>query len=690
MSSDLPQRLAAILAADIAGYTRLMELDEARVVESWRRARGEVIDPTIARHRGRIVKLTGDGFLAEFSTAESAVKAALDMQAGFATLFADSPAQHRVAFRMGVNIGDIWVDAEDIYGAGVNVAARLESLAQPGGICISGSVHDAVKHKVAARYDSMGPQRVKNVQEPIHVWRIAAAETGSAAVRSPRTTSRRRWLQGGAALAVTVAVGAVVARNWGGSDSHSQGALDVPSGPLRLAVLPFRNLSTDSEQDYLGDGITDEMISVLGRLHPQRIGVVARTSVMRYKDSTLSVAAIGRELAVDYVLEGSVLREGDTVRVNPSLIDVRNETQLWSERYERRLSGMLSLQRDVARGIADSLALTLLPQETQRLLATREMDAAAYEAYLQGRAHFYRLTPADLDLALEYFNRALARAPDSALVHAWTSITHASRAQLGMVTTLEAYAATKPAAERALQVDEELPEAHFAAAIVHTWQEWDWAAAELDFQRAIALNESYADVRAAYSHFLAITGRPAESLEQIERAIALDPFNPLQQAFQSVVLGIARRFDEAVAVAQKVLQVVPDNAIAHSSLAESLRQLGRYDEEVAEWRRFFAGLGDDEMVSAIDEGFVKDGYRGAMVAGASLLDARARSTDIPAVFAARWHVRAENPGGALAWLERALEARDQDLPYINTVPLWDPLRGDPRFVGLLRRMNLVK
>jgi adenylate cyclase len=687
VSSDLPQRLAAILAADIAGYTRLMELDEARVVEGWRRARAEVIDPTIARHRGRIVKLTGDGFLAEFSTAESAVKAALDMQAAFAALFADSPAQQRIAFRMGVNIGDIWVDAEDIYGAGVNVAARLESLAQPGGICLSGSVHDAVKHKVAARYEPMGPQRVKNVKEPILAWRIGASEAGSAAARAPRTASRRHWLQSGAALAVTVAVGAVVARNWGGSGS--QASLAVPSGPLRLAVLPFRNLSTDAAQEYLGDGITDEMISALGRLHPQRLGVVARTSVMRYKDSTLSVAAIGRELGVDYVLEGSVLREGDTVRVNPALIDVRNETRLWGERYERQLGGMLALQRDVARAIAESLALTLLPQETQRLQATGEMDAAAYDAYLQGRAHFYRLTPADLDLALECFNRALERAPDSALVHAWSAITHVSRSQLGMVTTLEAYPATKAAAERALQLDDDLPEAHFAVATVHTWQEWNWAAAERDFQRAIALNESYADVRAAYSHYLAITGRSAEGLEQIERAIALDPFNPLPQSFHSVVLGTARRFEESVAVAQKVLQVVPDHAIAHSSLAESLRQLGRYDEELAEWRRFFSGLGDDEMIAALDAGFAQDGYLGAMVAGASLLDARSRVTEIPAVFAARWHMRAENYDAALAWLERALAARDQDLPYISTVPLWDPLRGDPRFVGLLRRMNLV-
>ena len=686
MASDLPQRLAAILAADIAAYTRLMELDEAQVVESWRRARGDVIDPTVARHRGRIVKLTGDGFLAEFSTAESAVKAALEMQTAFATLFADTPAQRRVAFRMGINIGDIWVDAEDIYGAGVNVAARLESLAHAGGICISGSVYDAVKHKIAARYEAMGPQRVKNVGEPIHAWRIAGVEPGSVAVRSPRTASRRHWLQGGAAVAITVAVGAVVARNWDGTPSR---ALGVPSGPLRLAVLPFRNLSGDPEQEYLSDGITDEMISVLGRLHPQRLGVVARTSVMRYKDSTLSASAIGRELAVDYVLEGSVLREGDTIRVNPALIDVRDETRLWGERYERRLSGMLALQGDAARRIADSLALTLLPQETQRLTAAREIDAAAYDAYLRGRAHFYRLTTADADMALEYFNRAVEGAPDSALVNAWTSIAHASRAQLGVVPTLEAYGAAKAAAERALQLDQDLPEAHFAAAIVHTWQEWDWAAAEHDFQQAIALNESYADVRAGYSHFLTIVGRSTEGIEQIERAIALDPFNPLHQAFQGIVLAAARRYDEGLAVARGVLLVVPDNVVAHTAVTECLLQLGRFDEELDQWQGFFSAQGDDEMTAALDEGYAKAGYRGAMLAGAALLDARSRVTDIPPVFAARWHVRAEDFDGALAWLERALEARDQNLPYINAAPLWDPLRDDPRFVGLLRRMNLA-
>ena len=245
--------------------------------------------------------------------------------------------------------------------------------------------------------------------------------------------------------------------------------------------------------------------------------------------------------------------------------------------------------------------------------------------------------------------------------------------------TVEAYGAAKAAAERALQLDQDLPEAHFAAAIVHTWQEWDWAAAERDFQRAIALNASYADVRAGYSHFLTIVGRSTEGIEQIERAIALDPFNPLHQAFQGVVLAAARRYDEALALARGVLQSVPDNVIAHITVVECLRQLGRLDEELADWQRFFTARGDDEMVAALDEGFAKDGYRGAM-ARRSRCSTPGRVRH-PPVFAARWHMRAEDPDGALRWLERALEARDQNLPYINTVPFWDPLRGDPRFAG---------
>jgi class 3 adenylate cyclase/TolB-like protein/tetratricopeptide (TPR) repeat protein len=682
VATDLPQRLAAILAADIAGYTRLMELDEARVVEAWRRARADVIDPTVASYRGRIVKLTGDGFLAEFSTAESAVKAALEMQTAFAALFAETRPALRVAFRMGVNVGDIWVDAEDIYGAGVNVAARLEGLAEPGGICISGAVYDVVKHKVRAHYDSMGPQVVKNVREPIHVWRVRSAAAG-AATRSRGTASRRKWLRDGAGVVAIGLLGYLGADSWNRSRRF-----DVPPGALRLAVLPFRNASGDSAQEYLSDGITDEMIAALGRLHPQRLGVVARTSVMRYKDSLLSIAEIGRELAVDYVLEGSVQREGNTIRVIPTLIDVRNETRVWGERYEHRLSGVLELQRDVARGVADSLALTLLPAEAGRLAAVQEVDPQAYDDFLRGRALFYRVTPADVDAALESFDRALERAPDSALVHAWTSIAHASRAQLGVVATVEAYAAAKPAAERALQLDAELPEAHFAAAIVHTWQEWNWPAAEREFLRAIELNASYADVRAGYSHFLTIVGRPAEGAAQIERAIALDPFNPLHQTFQAVIFAAAHRYEDAIAVARGVLRSVPDNAVAATAVTESLAVLGLHEEELTEWRRYFAALGDTEMAGALERGFATGGYPGAVRAVAQLLEARSLVAEVPAVFAARWQMRAEDTDRALTWLERALVARDQNLPYINAAPLWDPLRGDPRFIGLLRRMNL--
>jgi class 3 adenylate cyclase/TolB-like protein len=695
LATELPQRLAAILAADIAGYTRLMERDERGVVAAWRLAREQVIHPAVSRHRGRIVKLTGDGFLAEFSTVESAVKAALEMQLAFADLFADVPAERRVAFRMGINLGDIWVDAEDIYGAGVNIAARLEGLAEPGGLCISGAVYEAVKHKIAARYEPMGPQTVKHVAEPIDAWRVgngspsAALGAGVAALAGAdrAVANRRPWLlRAIAALAVAATVAALVARDW---DATVPNGLMRPAGALRMAVLPLRNLSGDSGQEYLSDGITDEMISELGRLHPERLSVIARTSVMRYKDSSQSASEIGRELGVDYVLEGSVAREGDTIRVIQSLIDVQEETQLWGERFERRFSGILALQNDVARGIAESLALALLPDERTRLAAAREVNPAAYDAYLKGRFHWYRLTPADADIALNEFNRSLALAPESALAQAWISIAHASRAQLGLATTLEAYAAAKPAAQRALELDAELPEAHLAAATVHTWQEWDWPAAEREFQRAIALNASYADVRAGYSHYLTIVGRPSEATEQIERAVALDPFNPLHRSFHAAVLMAAGRCEEATTLSREVLQIVPDSVVALTALTSCLRLLGMPDEEVAEWRRQFTAQGDSAMVAALDRGRAEGGYRGAMASAAALLDERALVEPVPAVFAAGWHLGAGNNDRALEWLERAYNGRDQDLPYINSMAFWDPLRSDPRFSGLVQRMNLA-
>jgi adenylate cyclase len=699
VANELPQRLAAILAADIANYTRLMELDEVGVVGAWSRSREQVIDPTVARHGGRIVKLTGDGFLAEFSTAQSAVRSALDMQAEFARLFGDVPADRRVTFRMGVNIGDIWVDTEDIYGAGVNIAARLEGLAEPGGLCISGAVYDAVKHRIAARYEPMGPRSVKHVAEPIHVWRVRdrpdersrvaeraqtarAGRVEGAAVDG--TTSRRRWLRRGAALLAVVVVAVAVSRGW----NAVRPTEPATQRTQRLAVLPFRNLSGDPAQEYLSDGITDEMISELGRLHPKRLSVIARTSVMRYRDSKQSVAEIGRELGVDYVLEGSVLREGETIRVLPTLIDVRDESRIWGDRYERRLSGMLALQRDMARGIAESLALALLPEEATRLAAAKEVDPEAYDAYLQGRFHWYRETAADINVALEYFNRSLERAPESALVNAWISLVHVARSQLGVARTFEAHEAAKPAADKALALDRDLPEAHLAAAFVHTWQEWDWPDAEREFESAIALNPSYADVRAGYSHYLTIVGRPAEAIEQIERAISVDPFNPLHRSFHAVVLTAVRRCDDAIAIARDVLRVVPTNAVAVQAMNGCLFVLGKHDEELDAWRRQFAALGDKDAVAALERGYAANGYLGAMGAVAALLDSRSQIGRVPPVFAAGFHVRAGHADRALEWLERAFEAQDQNLPYIAAIPIWDSLRDDPRFSSLLRRMNL--
>jgi class 3 adenylate cyclase/TolB-like protein len=422
MANELPQRLAAILAADIAGYTRLMELDEAGVVAAWRRARAEVIDPTIARYYGRIVKLTGDGFLAEFATLEGAVKAALAMQDAFTKLFSDLPTERAVAFRMGVNIGDIWVDAEDIYGAGVNIAARLEGLAAPGGICISGSAYDAVKHKVPARYESMGRRTLKNVAQPIDVWRVRGAESpeSPSVSQAARNTPRRGPTLWWTATGVAVVSALVVAANYAFNDTETQtnptaSAAQVPE--RSVAVLPFADLSPDADQGWLADGLTEETSNSLTQLRELR--VAGRTSSFQFKGAERNFGEIAEMLRVANVVDGSVRRSGTDLRVTARLIRAADGYQIWSDTYNRTTDDLFDVQRDIAEQIAKALDVVLDESRREAMFRSGTSNVEAFEAYRRGTDLFQAVHRFESDQSLwaanDYFERALALDPDYAV-----------------------------------------------------------------------------------------------------------------------------------------------------------------------------------------------------------------------------------------------------------------------------------
>jgi TolB-like protein/Tfp pilus assembly protein PilF len=497
-----------------------------------------------------------------------------------------------------------------------------------------------------------------------------------------RWPSRRRTLL----ASLVVVVGALAALDPG----HLRQRLTwgSPTPVIRLGVLPFQNLTGEPQQEYFSDGLTDDMITELGRLHPARLSVIARTSIMRYKGTDKSLRAIGGELGVDYLLETSVRREAGRVRINAALIRVGDETQQWAESYEREATSILALQSDVARGVAGSLALALLPGEMTRLGRARPVDPEAYDAHLKGRQYASKLTSADLDTALRHFELALQKDPDYALAYTGLATVWSGRQQMGFYPAREATPRAKDAIFKALALDDSLAEAHLRLAGSMAWSDWDWAGAEREFQKSIALNPSYPDARAFYSHFLHIMKRPAEAMEQMDRALELDPFNPLFQALGGVDLLLVRRYDDAIGRFQNALKMAPGNPIAVTGLQNAFHLKGLFKEALAVERDAATKRGDSQRVAALEAGEAEGGYLGAMRRVADLLAARSRATGMAPANVAVVYLRAQDQERAFEWLERSFAARDPNLPYVRVWPYSDGLRRDPRFHDLLKRMGL--
>ena len=500
----------------------------------------------------------------------------------------------------------------------------------------------------------------------------------------------RRWLLALGAGALVACLAVLVGLDVGGLRNRLLGRIGGPPRAIKLAVLPFANLTGDPEQEYLSDGLTQEMIAQLGRLHPQSLSVIARTSVMHYKKSDKPIDQIGRELGVDYILEGSARREGGRVRITAELIQVRDQTQLWADSYERELAGILALQSEVAQRVAGSLALTLLPAEQARLANVRAVNPDAYEAYLKGLHHWYKLTPGDIDAAQRYFELALEKDPNYALAHVGISLVWAGRQQVGVASPREAAPKAKAAALKAVALDDTLAEAHFVLATVKTWSDWNWPGAEAEFKRAIELNPSYPDARAYYSHLLNHVRRPKEAMTQIERAMELDPFNELFQTLYAVDLLYVHRYDEAIAQCRNALRTVPDSPATQGMLFWALSLKGMHKEALAAQKAAVNVMYNDRNVEeAFDRGYAEGGYSGAMRRAAEALAAHFRKSYANPTDIAQLYLEAGEKAQALEWLEKGVEVRDPNMPYLG-IPYYDRLRSDPRFQALLRRMNLPK
>ncbi len=487
MDADpVERKLAAILSADVVGYSRLMAEDEdatVRLVTAYR----EEVELLVHQHRGRLVDFTGDNFLAEFASAVAAVGCALEIQDVLQARNARLPSDRRMVFRMGLHLGEVRTEGDRLFGTGVNVAARIQTLAEPGGVCISSAVKDQVGSKLELAYEDMGEQTVKNVPDPVHAYRVSA-QSAEIAASAPSFGSR-------AALAAAGVLVAALA--FGAWRIYAPGP-DAPAGPapgpiVSIAVLPLDNLSGDPDQEYFADGMTEALISDLARLGSLR--VISRTSVMQFKGARQPLPEIARALNVDAIVEGSVLRAGNAVRITAQLIDARTDYHIWARDYERDFEDVLALQREVARAIALGIALELTPEEEAELARAEPVDPAAHEAYLKGRFFQRKQTPVATVKAMEHFEEAISSSPDYPLGYAGKADT-LSCSPLHLWSSVEAWQGR--------------PEAALAA-----------------FEQALELNPRYPPAHQGLGRSLCASGRADAGLASLERARELSPDDPL-------------------------------------------------------------------------------------------------------------------------------------------------------------------
>jgi adenylate cyclase len=577
------RRLAAIMAVDVVGYSRLIGADEAGTLARVKAHRVEFAEPLIAEYRGRVVKLTGDGALVEFASAVDAVECAVAIQNGMAEREADEPEERRIRFRIGINIGDIVLEDGDIFGDGVNVAARLEGLAEPGGICVARNVHNQVKNKLAFAFEPMGAHRVKNIVEPVEVWRVGL---GAASMRSRKLIRRiavGRVLAAGVALLVVGAGTVAWVRPWAPAieaASIENMAFPLPDKPS-IAVLLFDNLSGEPEQEYFVDAITDNIITELSRFSD--LFVIARNSVFTYKDKPVKVQEVAEDLGVQYVLEGSVQRSADRMRVTAQLIDALTGKHVWAERYDREVSDVFTVQDEVSQEIVARLGGyegALAGAATRRAMRKGTTSLSAYETFLIGIEHKHRYTEEDKTIAQDLFNKAIKLDPQFARAYVGLAWTYMHEYWFGWTDEPDqALNRASVAASEAIELDASDAEAHWVLAeyYVNTGKHEQSIA---EYQTALALNPNNADVLVNWGWNLSWQGRADEAIEMIEKGVRLNP-NHLDWYERALgeAMYMARRYEDAIAEYKKVKKHV---RLSRAYLAASYAQLDRLEEARAE------------------------------------------------------------------------------------------------------------
>ncbi len=635
------RRLAAIMFTDTVGFTGLGQRDEALMMRLLREQRS-MVRPIFSKHRGREVKTTGDGFLVEFSSAQEAVKCAVEIQSTLKAENGKRSGGDKMLVRIGIHLGDVIHTGTDVAGDAVNLASRIEPLAPPGGVCVTRQVYESVVNKVECDFESIGTPELKNVAAPVEVYQV-------------------------------VGYGRMVARQIS--------AESLPKN--RIAVLPFVNLSADRADEFFSDGMTEEVISSVSKT--PGIRVIARTSVMRYKRTDKRIAEIAKELNVGNVLEGSVRMVGGRVRVSVQLVEASNEEQTWSQEYDRDLKDVLSIQSDIASRVAEALSARVLAAPA---VTEPKANPAAYVDYLRGRQAWNKKTEEALKQAVGFFERAIHVDGNYAKAYAGLADCYATLALLEFSPPNEAYPRAKEAVGKALSLDPLLSESHTSLGLIRFMYDWDWKGAEEEFREAVRLNPSYATAHQYYADFLKAMGRFDEALSEVARALELDPLNLSINTGVGHVLYLSRQYDRAIEQYKRTVDLDPSFTPTHIWFGRPYLEKGMYSEAISELETAVRLSGDGTLALAmLGHGLASAGKKNDALAVLERLLERSKTRYVPSYWVAVIYNGFRDRENVIAWLRKAFEERSSWLVWSNVEPRFDWIRGDPEFASLMSAMR---
>jgi adenylate cyclase len=544
-SERVERRLAAVLAADVAGYSRLMGRDEERTHEQLRTFRKTLVDPEIAAHRGRIVKNTGDGMLVEFASVVDAARCAVDIQQAIAKTNADVPPELRIEFRIGIHVGDIIIDDNDIFGDGVNIAARLEGVAEPGGVCISDDAHRQIRGKIDVDFDDIGEQTLKNIAEPMRAWRIRLAGEASSAIPST---------------------------------SPPVQVLALPDKPS-IVVLPFDNMSAEPGQDYLADGIVEAITAALSCI--RSFFVIARSSAFTYKGRATNAREVGKELGVAYLLEGSVQKAGNRLRIIVQLIETEGGAHVWSSRFDGAIDDFFDLEDRITEQVAGALQPSIRIAEIERSRRKRPQDLSSYDFTMRAMPHVWALEKEESAKALELLEKAIAIDPQYPLALSLAGWCHAQRSVYNWADDIaESQAMARRLAERAAEMSGDDPITLAVLGAVHTFVR-NHGTARVLLERAVTLDPNAAWAWSRLGWLEAYADQPEKAIGNFERALRLSPIDPM--SFNNYVgIGsaheVAQEYDQAASFYRRALEERPNASWIYRNLASVLSGAGRVEE----------------------------------------------------------------------------------------------------------------